>query len=479
MLCIEHFIGGESRPSISAERMRVWDPARGRAYATLASGDSRDVDEAVRQARAAVGPLKQLSLAQRAQLLHRVADLLEARSEEFAQAESLDAGKPIRLCRDIEIPRAIANLRFFAAAATQFGSESYADSSAMNLVLRAPLGVVGTISPWNLPLYLLTWKIAPALAAGNAVIAKPSELTPMTASMLAPLFHAAGFPAGAFNVLHGTGARVGEAMVKHRDIKAISFTGGTETGRAIYAAAAPQFKKLSLELGGKNATVVFADTDLAAAMPTLVRSAFQNQGQICLCGSRLFIERSVFKAFREAFVEQVQRMTIGNPQLESTDQGALISAAHRDKVERHLAVAHAEGGRLLCGGDRPALDDDLREGFYLRPSVFDSLPFDCRTNQEEIFGPLATLIPFDDETEVLTMANSTPFGLAASVWTRDFARAQRMSEGLDAGLVWINSWMSRDLRAPFGGVKQSGLGREGGLEAMRFFTESKTISWPR
>jgi len=474
---IDHFIGAEWVPS--AQRLDVYDPARGRVYASLAAGDASHVEAAVNAARSGARALQKLTHAERAALLLRLADLLESRAAEFALAESIDAGKPIALCRDIEIPRAIANLRFFAAAATQFGSESFADAHAMHLVVRSPLGIVGTISPWNLPLYLFTWKIAPALAAGNAVIAKPSELTPQTATLLAELTIAAGFPAGALNVVHGLGAKVGEAIVRHREIKAISFTGGSQTGALIASAAADQFKKLSLELGGKNATIVCADADIDAAMPTLVRSAFQNQGQICLCGSRIFVERAAFKKVRDAFVERVKALRMGDPQDPNTEQGALISAAHLQKVQNHIEIAHSEGGRLLCGGERAELGGDLRAGWFLQPTVFDNLPFNCATNQDEIFGPVVSLIPFDHDEDLLSMANSTRYGLAASVFTSHHGRANRLAEKLDAGLVWINTWMTRDLRAPFGGVKQSGLGREGGAEAMRFFTESKTISWPR
>jgi aminomuconate-semialdehyde/2-hydroxymuconate-6-semialdehyde dehydrogenase len=473
---ISHWIDG---PVASRATLPVYVPARGAEYARLAAGHAGDVEQAVAAAIRGGKALAALNLDQRARLLEKLADRLEADLERFAQAECWDAGKPITLCREIEIPRAVSNLRFFASAARQFGAEAYSEANAQHLVQRSPLGVVATISPWNLPLYLFTWKIAPALAAGNAVIAKPSEVTPLSATMLAELAAEVGFPAGALSVLHGRGADVGAALVSHREVKAVSFTGSTATGRAIALGAAPHFKKLSLELGGKNPTIICADADLDVAVPTALRATFQNQGQICLCGSRIFIERSVFKQVREQLIERALALKIGDPAEPTTQQGALVSREHLEKIESAVARAHTEGGRVLCGGTRLIQTEPFAQGWYFSPTLIDSLPFDAATNQEEIFGPVATLIPFDNDAELLAMANSTPYGLAASVWTQNFARAQRLSDGLHAGLVWINCWMVRDLRVPFGGVKQSGLGREGGFEAMRFFTDCKAITWPR
>jgi len=465
-----HWIDGQARDAAGGRWLDVHDPANAQAYAQVAAGDAADVELAVAAAQAAFPAWAALPHSERARWLEALAGALESRLEDFAQAESRDAGKPIRLAREAEIPRAVSNLRFFAHAATQFASESHHGQAGLNYTLRAPLGVVATISPWNLPLYLFTWKIAPALAAGNTVVAKPSEVTPATASLLGELAAQIGFPHGVLNIVHGLGPEVGEALVRHPAVRAISFTGSTAVGQRIAGIAAPLLRKVSLELGGKNPTLVFADSDWRANLDTLVRSAFQNSGQICLCGSRLLIERPIYGEVRDALVERAQALKIGEPADESTALGPLVSQAHYDKVLAALERARGEGGRMLCGGR--ALD---RPGWYVAPTVIEGLGPDCASNREEIFGPVVTLQAFDDEAQALALANAGDYGLSASVWTRDLNRAHRLAAQLRVGMVWVNTWLQRDLRTPFGGVGASGLGREGGAEAMRFFTDAKNV----
>jgi aminomuconate-semialdehyde/2-hydroxymuconate-6-semialdehyde dehydrogenase len=471
MQTLPHWIDGRAVHPGDAGWLEVFDPATGTPFARVARGDATTVQAAVDAAEAAFPAWAALSNDARARWLERLADALEARLEDFARAESRDGGKPLRLAREAEIPRAVSNLRFFAHAATQFGSESHHGQAGLNYTLRQPLGVVGTISPWNLPLYLFTWKIAPALAAGNTVVAKPSEVTPLTATMLGELAAGIGFPPGVLNIVHGLGPDVGEAIVSHPRIKAISFTGSTAVGKRIAAITAPMLKKVSLELGGKNPTLVFADSDWQANLDTLLRSAFQNAGQICLCGSRILVERDIYEAFRDAFVQRAIALRAGDPQDNATQLGPLVSQAHFDKVMAAIARAREEGGNVLCGGD--ALP---RDGWFVAPTVIEGLGPDCATNRDEIFGPVVTLQPFDDDTQALALANATEYGLAASIWTRDLGRAHRVAERVQAGIVWINTWLMRDLRTPFGGVGQSGLGREGGADAMRFFTEPKNVA---
>ena len=471
-----NYIDGKLGPALGQGWLDGYAPADGRVFAHIADSSAEDVDLAVKAAAAALPGWIALGRQGRHDAMMRLADLVERDLEVFAQAESKDNGKPVSLARSVDIPRAISNLRFFATAILHWSSEAHiTDDLAVNYTDRQPVGVVGCISPWNLPLYLFTWKIAPALAAGCTVVAKPSEITPYTTLLLAERCIEAGLPPGVLNIVQGLGSKVGAAITAHPDIPAISFTGGTATGARIAATAAPMFKKLSLELGGKNAVLIFSDCDFEKMISETVRSSFSNQGQICLCGSRILIERSIYERFREAFIARVQKLRVGDPAKEGTDIGAIVSQAHMQKVLRHIELAKEEGGRVLCGGERVQLEGALATGWYLAPTVIEGLGPACRTNQEEIFGPVVTIQPFDTEEQAVEMANGTAYGLASVLWTSDGSRMHRVARQMKSGIVWVNCWMLRDLRTPFGGMKQSGVGREGGVEALHFFTEAKNI----
>lgn len=457
--------------------MDIINPATGKKYAILASGDEADVKLAYTAANNAAEAWACTPLPERQRILQKIASLIEESSEQFVEAEMLDTGKPISLARRLDIPRAASNFSFFAAAASQLASEShYMPGQALNYTLRQPIGVVGCISPWNLPLYLFTWKIAPALAAGNTVVAKPSELTPVTAAMLGDICNEAGLPAGVLNIIHGTGPAVGEAIVRHEGIKAISFTGSTTVGKRIAGICAEQLKKSSLELGGKNPVIIFADCDYEEMLETTIRSSFSNQGQICLCGSRILVQKSIYEKFVADFTHRVKEMKIGDPSSPDTEVGALISEGHLQKVLSYIELAQMEGGRIECGGKQVQMPAPNEGGYFVEPTIITGLIQNCRTNQEEIFGPVVTIMPFESEMEAIALANQTSYGLASVVWTNHLARAHRIAGALQTGIVWINCWLLRDLRTPFGGVKQSGIGREGGWEAIRFFTEAKNVT---
>lgn len=473
---LKNYINGALVPSITGQYIDNVNPATGLVYSHIPDSGQEDVDRAVEAAREAFQGWSTAGLTRRSRILSRIADIIEQDQEAFAVAESRDNGKPVSMARAIDIPRAHQNFRFFATGLIHFASEAHhMEGEAINYTLRQPLGVVGCISPWNLPLYLFTWKIAPALAAGNCVVAKPSEITPMTAFLLSKACIQAGLPDGVLNIVHGLGPKAGQAIVEHPDVKAISFTGGTSTGQHIAATAAPMFKKLSLELGGKNPVIIFEDCDFDAMMSTTLRSSFSNNGQICLCGSRIYVQRSIYDRFRDELVKRTQFIKIGDPMAEVTDLGAIVSKDHLSKIQSYINLAEVEGGSVLCGGEVLQLKGELAGGYFMRPAVIEGLPVSCRTNQEEIFGPVVTISPFDTEQEALGLANDTPYGLAATIWTQDVSRAHRLAEAIHAGVVWINCWLLRDLRTPFGGVKQSGVGREGGWEAFRFFTEPKNV----
>lgn len=476
MQYIKNYIDGALIAPQSNAHLDNIDPSRGKVYSMIPDSDKSDVDLAVAAAEKAFPIWSNMPKNERSDIMIKVANLIESRLDEFAMAESLDNGKPVSLASHVDIPRAVSNFKFFATAILHYASESHhMEGMGINYTLRKPIGVVGCISPWNLPLYLFTWKIAPALAAGNCVVAKPSEVTPMTAYMLSEICIEAGMPPGVLNIVHGLGHKVGDAMSRDPKIKAISFTGGTKTGEAIARIAAPMFKKLSLELGGKNPNIIFADCDFKQALSTTLRSSFANQGQICLCGSRIFVERPIYEKFRDAFVERVSTTKVSNPTDPEAKLGALVSKPHLEKVLSYVELAKEEGGTILTGGERVHLGGEYSEGYYMRPTVIEGLSYDCRTNQEEIFGPVVTITPFDTEEEVMMMANSTEYGLSATVWTENLTKAHRVADQMHSGIVWINSWLVRDLRTPFGGAKNSGVGREGGFEALRFFTEPKNV----
>ncbi len=471
-----NYINGELKAPAGGKYLDNYDPSRGKVYSLIPDSGPEDVEEAVKAAQAAFGEWSTKTAKERSEIMMRVSQLIDKNREHLAKAESLDNGKPLKLARTVDIPRARDNFAFFATAILHDEDPFYNMGTAgFNYTLRQPIGTVGCISPWNLPLYLFTWKIAPALAAGNCVVAKPSEVTPMTAFLLSELCIEAGMPAGVLNIVHGTGPGAGQAMVEHPGVKAISFTGGTKTGEHIARTAAPMFKKLSLELGGKNPNIIFADCDFEKTLSTSVLSSFANQGQICLCGSRIFIERPIYEKFRDAFVEKVKKLQVGPPLEESSKMGAVVSKPHMDKVLSYVELAREEGGTVLYGGERVPQAGEFSEGYYLQPTVIEGLSYDCRTNQEEIFGPVVTLTPFDTEEEVLRMANSTNYGLAATIWTQNLNRAHRVASEVQSGIIWINCWLVRDLRTLFGGMKASGVGREGGYEALHFFTEPKNV----
>jgi aminomuconate-semialdehyde/2-hydroxymuconate-6-semialdehyde dehydrogenase len=473
---IANYINGSMVEPQSGEYFENINPAKGKPYSLIPDSDESDVSKAVEAAQKAFPSWSGLSLEERSRYLIRLSEGIEKRMDEFVEAESLDNGKPVSLARQVDIPRAVSNFHFFATAVIHFASESHRmEGVGINYTTRKPIGVIGCISPWNLPLYLFSWKIAPALATGNCVIAKPSEVTPYTAYLLSEVAQEIGLPPGVLNIIHGNGASAGDAIVKHPEIKAISFTGGTQTGAYISRTAGPMFKKLSLELGGKNPNLIFADCDFDEMLRTTVRSSFANQGQICLCGSRIFVERSIYEKFKTAFVEKVSKMKNAAPSDPETKQGAVVSKDHMEKVLTYIELAKEEGGKILTGGKRVILPEPHQDGFFIEPTVIEGLKHDCRTNQEEIFGPVVTIMPFDTEEEVLMMANSTQYGLSATVWTSNLKRAHRVADQVHAGIIWVNSWLVRDLRTPFGGVKASGVGREGGWEALKFFTEPKNI----
>lgn len=473
---ILNYIDGKLIEPSSNKYLDNFNPSNGRVYSLIPDSNSNDINNAVSSAKKAFENWGSSTKKYRYGILMKIADKLEEHADALVKAESLDNGKPESLARMVDIPRAPENFRFFATAMLHFSSESHdMDGKALNYTLREPLGVAACISPWNLPLYLLTWKIAPALAAGNTVVAKPSEITPMTAYLLSKICIEAGLPAGVLNIVHGLGSNIGDALTTHEDVPIVSFTGGTLTGQHIARVAAPMFKKLSLELGGKNPNIIFEDANFEKSVAIAVKAAFSNQGQICLCGSRLFIQDTIYEKFKEALLKKVSKLIVGNPRDENTDLGAVVSKEHMGKVLSKIEEAKALGGKILIGGNRKIIEGELSAGYYLEPTVIEGLDFNCSVNQEEIFGPVLSLIPFKNEEDVVMMANSTKYGLSASIFTENISRGHRVAAKIKSGVVWINTWLLRDLRIPFGGMKQSGVGREGGFKSLQFFTEPKNV----
>ena len=473
---LQNYNNGKLVPPQSGTYIDNVEPATGTVYSHIPDSGEDDVNAAVVAAEKAFPHWSGLKKEERFAYLNKIAELITSKKEMLAEAESKDNGKPVALAMRVDIPRAASNFQFFATANMHFASQSHEMSGeAINYTLRQPIGVVGCISPWNLPLYLFTWKIAPALAAGNCVIAKPSEITPFSAYLLSKICIEAGLPEGVLNIVHGLGPKVGEAIVKHPKIKAISFTGGTATGKRIAAIAGPMFKKLSLELGGKNPNIIFADCDYDKMLKTTMLSSFANQGQICLCGSRIFIEESIYEKFKNDLVQKTEKLVVGDPKDPETKIGAIVSKAHKEKILSYIKLAEEEGGTILAGGKALQLEGRCKNGYFIQPTVIEGLAHDCRTNQEEIFGPVVTLTPFKTEDQALHYANATQYGLSSTVWTQNLDLAHRIASKIEAGIVWVNCWLLRDLRTPFGGIKASGVGREGGWEAMRFFTEPKNV----
>ncbi len=469
-----HFINGEYVPSLSGKVKDNINPATEEVISQISQGGQEEVNEAVAAAKKALkGPWKKFTLDQRIAVIRKIGDIILERKDELARLESLDTGKPIWLSTAVDISRSAFNFQFFADYLRSVGTEAFeTDDVAINYSVRRPVGVVGIISPWNLPLLLMTWKLAPALAAGNTVVIKPASLTPTTATIMGEICKEAGVPDGVVNIVNGSGSVVGTGLTEHKDVDAITFTGETSTGQTIMAAGAKTLKKLSYELGGKNPNIIFADADIDEVIDTTLKSSFINQGEVCLCGSRIYVERSAYDEFIEKFVARTKELVVGDPFAPDTKVGALVSKDHYERVLSYVELAKEEGGTILTGGKRP---EGLDKGYFLEPTIIVGLDRHCRVVNEEIFGPVVTVIPFDTEEEVLDQVNDTDYGLSASIWTNDIRRGHRMAKEIEAGIIWVNTWFLRDLRTPFGGMKSSGIGREGGIHSFEFYSELSNV----
>ena len=480
MKLIQNYIDGRFVPG--EHQFDDVNPADGTVIAQVMEASQAQVDEAVNAARRALrGEWGSIGILERAARLHKVADAIEKRFDCFVQAEVTDTGKPVSLATKLDVPRAAANFRIFADMVKMSGLEAFQTetsdgASALNYAVRKPLGVVGVITPWNLPLLLLTWKVAPALACGNAVVVKPSEETPATATLLAEAMRDAGIPNGVYNVVHGFGPRsAGEFLAQHPDVDAVTFTGESKTGAAIMKAVAPTVKPVSFELGGKNAAIVFADCNFEEAVNKLSDAVFLNTGQVCLCVERVYVERKIFDEFVEALKQKAEGLHAGWPNDPQTKLGPLISAQQREKVLSYYRLAREEGATVVTGGGVPIFDDDRDHGFYVQPTIYTGLPEAARCVKEEIFGPVCHVTPFDSEEEAVALANDTKYGLAASIWTSNMKCGHRVAQQMNVGITWVNCWFLRDLRTPFGGAGLSGIGREGGVHSLNFYSESNNI----
>ena len=475
MVEIHNYINGQLSEPSDKEYLDVYNPSNGSIFAKCPNSTKEDLDLAVAASNSSFSSWASLKQRERSDYLLKIAELINRDLEKFAKGETIDNGKPYSLSKSLDIPRSIKNLVFFANLASEIEEESYHQENIISQIRRQPLGVVGTISPWNLPLYLFTWKIAPALVSGNCVIAKPSELTPYTSFLFSKACIEAKLPPGVLNILHGEGLTIGREIVRNSSIKAISFTGGTKTGKEIAIEASQSLKKVNMEMGGKNPVLIFNDCHYENMIESLIKSSFLNQGQICLAGSRIYVQEGIYEKFKADFINKINDLIIGNPFDPQTDQGAIVSKQHLEKISKYVDYAIKEGGEIISGGEIPKLDEEYSSGWYYKPTVIEGLPQNSRLNQDEIFGPVVTLSKFNDDDEVIKMANNTTYGLAAIIWTEDINRAHKLAELVESGLVWVNCWLERDLRTPFGGIKNSGFGKEGGKYALDFFTEPKNI----
>ena len=473
-LNLRNYISGEFIEPETGEWLENFSPATGKIIALVPKSGQNDINMAVESAIQALPSWSALTNVDRANWLDKIADKLETKYEEIAELESKDTGKPISLAREVDAYRSVKNFRFFANMIRNLNEESYEMEDATNRVIYKPVGVGALITPWNLPLYLLSWKVAPAIGMGNTVVCKPSEMTPLTADLLMKTIDEIGLPKGVVNLVHGDGMGAGSPLVSHENVSLVSFTGGTSTGSIVAKSAASSFKKLSLELGGKNASIIFDDCNLENTVKGVVRSGFLNQGQVCLCGSRILVQEKIYDEFVKKFVSEVQNMKIGDPSDENTKLGALISPEHLSKVEEYIKIAKDEGGTVLTGG-YPNLPKEFKNGNWISPTVIADLDVNSRCSTEEIFGPVVTIHKFSNEKEAVEIANNTRYGLAGSIWTNDLEKANRVAKSIHTGMIWINTWLHRDLRVPFGGVKDSGVGREGGRWSLSFFSEAMNI----